>query len=66
MSRHWPALPRPKTPKGPPVLGLRIDHKILEEMKYHAKRLDRSLSSVVQQAWKLAYPILKKTPAPID
>jgi uncharacterized small protein (TIGR04563 family) len=39
---------------------------MLNEIQSQAQRLDRSLSWVVQQAWKIAKGELRKVPSPND
>jgi uncharacterized small protein (TIGR04563 family) len=39
---------------------------MLSEIQTQAQRLDRSLSWVVQQAWKIAKTDLRKIPSPND
>ena len=43
--------------------SLYFPNAMLQEIKDEAARLDRSLSWVVQRAWKLAYPELRKLPS---
>jgi uncharacterized small protein (TIGR04563 family) len=43
--------------------SLYFPQEMLEEIKAEAVRLERSLSWVVQRAWKRAREELKKTPA---
>jgi uncharacterized small protein (TIGR04563 family) len=40
--------------------------EMLEEIHAEAKRQDRSLSWIVQRAWKLARSEVQKSPSPID
>lgn len=40
--------------------------EMLEEIGREAERLDRSLSWIVQQAWKIARPNLRRMPAVND
>ncbi len=43
--------------------SLYFPEKMLEEIASEAKRLDRSLSWVVQRAWKVAREEVKKLPS---
>ena len=40
--------------------------EMLEELQGEAKRQDRSISWLIQQAWKLAIPELKRIPSTTD
>ena len=46
--------------------SLYFPEEMLSEIQSQAQRLDRSLSWVVQQAWKIAKTELKKVPSPND
>jgi uncharacterized small protein (TIGR04563 family) len=46
--------------------SLYFPNAMLQEIKDEAARLDRSLSWVVQRAWKMAYPELRKLPSVND
>ena len=46
--------------------SLYFPEDMLNEIQGQAQRLDRSLSWVVQQAWKIAKAELKKIPSPND
>jgi len=46
--------------------GLYFPEEMLNEIQSQAQRLDRSLSWVVQQAWKIAKSDLRKVPSPND
>ena len=46
--------------------SLYFPEDMLNEIQAQAQRLDRSLSWVVQQAWKIAKPELRKIPSPND
>lgn len=46
--------------------SLYFPESMLTEIKEEAARLDRSLSWVVQRAWKIARPELKKLPSVND
>ena len=46
--------------------SLYFPESMLQEIKEEAARLDRSLSWVVQRAWKIARPELKKLPSVND
>lgn len=39
---------------------------MLEEIKNEALRQDRSLSWIIQQAWKIAKPTIQQFPSPSD
>ena len=62
---------QPPSPSQPPAGGpsdkrkqsLYFPEKMLREIQAEAVRQDRSLSWIVQQAWKLAQPIIAKYPA---
>ena len=43
--------------------SLYFPQEMLEEMQKEAKRQDRSLSWIVQQAWRLARKSLRKIPS---
>ena len=43
--------------------SLYFPESMLEEIKHEAMRLDRSLSWIVQRAWKTARPEVKKIPS---
>jgi uncharacterized small protein (TIGR04563 family) len=40
--------------------------EMLKEIEHHALRQDRSVSWIVQQAWKIARPTIDKMPSPRD
>jgi uncharacterized small protein (TIGR04563 family) len=46
--------------------SLYFPEDMLNEIQQQAQRLDRSLSWVVQQAWKISKVELKKIPSPND
>jgi uncharacterized small protein (TIGR04563 family) len=46
--------------------SLYFPEDMLNEIQSQAQRLDRSLSWVVQQAWKIAKAELRKVPSPND
>jgi uncharacterized small protein (TIGR04563 family) len=46
--------------------ALYFSEEMLEEIEHEAQRLDRSLSWVVLQAWRLARERLRQTPAVND
>jgi len=46
--------------------SLYFPEDMLNEIQQQAQRLDRSLSWVVQQAWKISKLELKKIPSPND
>ncbi len=46
--------------------SLYFPESMLEEIKHEAYRLDRSLSWIVQQAWKIARNKLKEMPSVND
>ncbi len=46
--------------------SLYFPESMLQEIKEEAARLDRSLSWIVQRAWKIARPELKKLPSVND
>jgi uncharacterized small protein (TIGR04563 family) len=46
--------------------SLYFPEDMLGEIQQQAQRLDRSLSWVVQQAWKISKTELKKIPSPND
>ncbi len=46
--------------------SLYFPEDMLSEIQSQAQRLDRSLSWVVQQAWKIAKADLRKVPSPND
>ncbi len=46
--------------------SLYFPEEMLNEIQSQAQRLDRSLSWVVQQAWKIAKAELRKVPSPND
>ena len=46
--------------------SLYFPEDMLNEIQSQAQRLDRSLSWVVQQAWKIAKGELRKVPSPND
>jgi uncharacterized small protein (TIGR04563 family) len=46
--------------------SLYFPDEMLTEIQTQAQRLDRSLSWVVQQAWKIAKTELKRIPSPND
>ena len=46
--------------------SLYFPEDMLSEIQTQAQRLDRSLSWVVQQAWKIAKQELNKVPSPND
>ena len=46
--------------------SLYFPEDMLNEIQQQAQRLDRSLSWVVQQAWKISKIELKKIPSPND
>jgi uncharacterized small protein (TIGR04563 family) len=46
--------------------SLYFPEDMLREIEVEAGRLDRSLSWIVQQAWKIARTDLKKMPSPND
>lgn len=53
----------PKTSSGDKrKQSLYFPESVLEEIKQEAERLDRSLSWVVQRAWKVARETIKKMP----
>ncbi|PKN47686.1 MAG: TIGR04563 family protein, partial [Deltaproteobacteria bacterium HGW-Deltaproteobacteria-20] len=43
--------------------SLYFPESMLQEIKEEAARLDRSLSWIVQRAWKIARPDLRKLPS---
>ena len=43
--------------------SLYFPEKMLREIQEEANRQDRSLSWVVQKAWQIAYPTIRKYPA---
>ena len=51
----------PKTDKR--KQSLYFPESMLQEIKEEAARLDRSLSWIVQRAWKIARPELRKLPS---
>lgn len=46
--------------------SLYFPEEMLKEIEVEAERQDRSLSWIVQQAWKIARGDLKKMPSPND
>ena len=46
--------------------SLYFPEEMLQEIQQQAQRLDRSLSWVVQQAWKISKTELRKIPSPND
>jgi uncharacterized small protein (TIGR04563 family) len=46
--------------------SLYFPEEMLKEIEFEAQRQDRSLSWIVQQAWKIARTDLKKMPSPND
>ncbi|MCA3016004.1 MAG: TIGR04563 family protein [Myxococcaceae bacterium] len=46
--------------------SLYFPEEMLKEIEVEAHRQDRSLSWIVQQAWKIARTDLKKMPSPND
>lgn len=46
--------------------SLYFPEDMLKEIEFEAERQDRSLSWIVQQAWKFARTDLKKMPSPND
>ncbi|MCU0693872.1 MAG: TIGR04563 family protein [Polyangiaceae bacterium] len=46
--------------------SLYFPESMLQEIKEEAARLDRSLSWIVQRAWKIARPELRKLPSVND
>ena len=46
--------------------SLYFPEEMLREIEVEAERQDRSLSWIVQQAWKIARAELKKIPSPND
>ena len=46
--------------------SLYFPDEMLQEIQTQAQRLDRSLSWVVQQAWKISKTDLRKIPSPND
>jgi uncharacterized small protein (TIGR04563 family) len=46
--------------------SLYFPEDMLQEIQQQAQRLDRSLSWVVQQAWKISKGELRKIPSPND
>ena len=46
--------------------SLYFPEDMLKEIEFEAQRQDRSLSWIVQQAWKIARTDLKKMPSPND
>ncbi|MEE2961100.1 MAG: TIGR04563 family protein [Myxococcota bacterium] len=46
--------------------ALYFPHEMLSELQEEARRLDRSLSWLIQRAWKVALPDLKKMPSSTD
>jgi uncharacterized small protein (TIGR04563 family) len=46
--------------------SLYFPEEMLKEIEFEAQRQDRSLSWIVQQAWKIARADLKKMPSPND
>ena len=46
--------------------SLYFPDEMLQEIQTQAQRLDRSLSWVVQQAWKISKTELRKIPSPND
>ena len=46
--------------------SLYIPEKLLKEMQHEARRQDRSLSWIVQQAWKIARVEIMRLPAVND
>ena len=59
-----PALPGSKTDKR--KQSLYFPESMLQEIKEEAARLDRSLSWVVQRAWKISRTEIKKLPSVND
>lgn len=43
--------------------SLYFPNKMLQEIQHEALRQDRSLSWIMQKAWKIAYPELKRFPS---
>ncbi len=43
--------------------SLYFPEKMLQEIQREALRQDRSLSWIIQKAWKIAYPELKRYPS---
>ena len=46
--------------------SLYFPEEMLKEIEIEAQRQDRSLSLIVQQAWKIARSELRKIPSPND
>jgi uncharacterized small protein (TIGR04563 family) len=46
--------------------SLYFPEEMLKEIEHESKRQDRSLSWIVQQAWKIARADLKRMPSPND
>jgi len=46
--------------------SLYFPEDMLKEIEFEAQRQDRSLSWIVQQAWKIARTDLRKMPSPND
>ena len=46
--------------------SLYFPEDMLREIEFEAQRQDRSLSWIVQQAWKIARADLRKIPSPND
>lgn len=46
--------------------SLYFPEEMLKEIEFEAQRQDRSLSWIVQQAWKIARVDLRKMPSPND
>ncbi|MBL8921841.1 MAG: TIGR04563 family protein [Myxococcaceae bacterium] len=46
--------------------SLYFPEEMLKEIEFEAERQDRSLSWIVQQAWKIARVDLRKMPSPND
>ncbi len=46
--------------------SLYFPEDMLEEIQHEARRQDRSISWIVQQAWKVARPEIKKMPSVND
>jgi len=59
-----PNIEPPKTDKR--KQSLYFPESMLQEIKEEAARLDRSLSWIVQRAWKIARPELRKLPSVND
>ena len=66
MSDKYPPSKADPGRADPRKQSLYFPNEMLQEIKDEAARLDRSLSWVVQRAWKLAYGELRKLPSVND